>query len=145
MDVRAEEVIDAPRAEVAAFAMDPRNDTAWIANIREATPLTPLPVTKGTRVSRVAFFLGKRVEYVLEVTEHAPGARLAMASVAGPFPMRVAYEFEDAPAGRTRARIVLGGDASPYFRLFRPLLARLSQRNIQRDLRKLKALLEARR
>lgn len=145
MDVRAEEVIDAPRAAVAAFAMDPRNDTTWIANIKEATPLTPLPVTKGSRVSRVAYFLGKRVEYVLEVAEHAPGARLAMASVEGPFPMRVTYEFEDAAGGRTLARIVLGGDASPYFKLFGPLLGKLSRRNIQRDLRKLKAVIEARR
>ena len=142
MDVRAEVLIHRPVAEVAAYAMDPQNDTGWIGGVRAVTPSQPPPLRPGHRVSRVARFLGRRIEYVLEVRRFEPPHLLSMTSVAGPFPMEVTYEFRDA-AGGTQASIVLGGDATGFFRLAAPLLRAASRRSIVRDLRRLKTIMEA--
>jgi hypothetical protein len=127
---------------VAAFATDPANDTGWILALSSARALTDGPVAPGTRVERIASFLGRRIEYVNEVTAFEPGRRLAMRSVKAPFPMEVVYEFEDDDNG-TLMRIHTRGDASGFYRLAGPLLAAAVRRGVERDLAALKRLLEA--
>ena len=144
IDVTVEAVIGRSPEDVARFAMNPENDRRWIGGIVEAEALTDPPTHAGTRVRRVAKFLGKRIEYVLEVVDHDPSRRLVMRAVSGPFPLTVHYEFAGADGG-TRARIRNQGDASGFYRLAAPLLARLVQRRVARDLKTLKALLEAER
>ena len=95
VDVTATASIDRPRDQVAAYLRDPANDTKWIGGIRSARLLTPGPVTVGSQVERVASFLGRRVQYVNEITE-LTADRLAMRSVRSPFPMRVTYGHRDA-------------------------------------------------
>ena len=69
VDVTATATIDRPREEVAAYLRDPANDTTWIGGLRSARLLTPGQVTVGSQVERVASFLGRRVQYVNEITE----------------------------------------------------------------------------
>lgn len=121
VDVSAAVSIDRPREEVAAFATDPANDPVWIGGIRSARPLQDGPIGVGSRVERTASFLGRRVEYVNEVVELEPGARLRMRSVQGPFPMEIAYSFDDVPGG-TRVAIRVQGDAGRFYRLASPIL-----------------------
>jgi uncharacterized protein YndB with AHSA1/START domain len=137
----AEERIARPPDEVAAFAMDPHNDLRWIRGLRSARPLTDGPVRPGTRVERVAGFLGRRFRYVNEVIDLEPGRRLAMRSVEAPFPMTVTYTFEPA-AGGTVARIRAEGDPGGAYALAGPLLPRLVRSGLRRDLRALKSALE---
>ena len=141
-DVQVETVVERPRSEVAGYAMDWRNDPLWIGGISDASLVTGGPFGVGSQVARVATFLGKRIEYVNEVVEYEPDARLVMQSVKGPFPMTVAYEFEDAEGG-ARVRIHTRGDASGFYRLAGPVLTRAAKRAIAGDLRRLKGLLEA--
>ena len=89
VDVQAEVTIARSREEVVSYAMDPAHDPIWISGITEARMLTEPPLGQGTRVERVAKFLGRRIEYVLEVTEYEPNSLMAMRSIKGPFPMRV--------------------------------------------------------
>ena len=142
VDVRAEVVIARPRDEVTAYVMDPENDPVWISGIKQARMLTEPPFGKGTRVERVASFLGKRIEYVLEVEAHDPDALLDMRSVKGPFPMRVTYAFEEAGDG-TLVRIRVQGESGGFYSLAWPLLSRSIKRNITGDLAALKRLLES--
>jgi uncharacterized membrane protein len=141
-DVTAETGIARPRAEVAAYASDPANDTEWIGALSEVNVLTEPPFGVGSRVRRVASFLGKRIEYVNEVTELEPGRRLAMRSVQAPFPLTVVYEWEDAGDGATTMRIRAGGDASGFYRLAGPLLSRAVRHGIESDLERLRNALE---
>ncbi len=143
MSTRVDESIEirSPRTDVARYMFDWRNDPEWIGGISEARHLDDGDLRVGSRVARVASFLGRRIEYVLEVEELAPDARLAMRSVAGPFPMTVEYELAEG-SGATRARIRVGGDAGGFYRLARPLLNRAAARSIARDLRRLKERLE---
>jgi hypothetical protein len=142
VDVTVEQAIARPREEVAGFAMDPRNDRRWIGALSEVRTLTDGPVRRGTQVQRVARFLGRRIEYVNEITELEPGRRLAMRSVKAPFPLRVTYEFEDAPGGGSLARIRTGGETGRYYALAGPLLSAMVKRGVARDLRALKQVLE---
>ena len=104
--------------------------------------LTDPPMGEGTQVSRVASFLGKRIDYILEVIGYEPTSRLTMRSIKSPFPMNVTYEFEEAPGG-TLARIRIEGEASGYYKLAGPLMSRAVKRNITNDLKTLKALMES--
>jgi uncharacterized protein YndB with AHSA1/START domain len=135
-DVTVEKTIARPRAQVAAYVEDWRNDTRWIGALREARQVTDGPFGVGTRIARVASFVGRRVEYVNEIVEYEPEHRLLMRSVQAPFPMTVEYAFSDADGG-TRVRIRATGDASGFYRLAERLLSFAVRRGISRDLKRL--------
>ena len=141
IDTRAVIVVARPREEVAAYLRDPGNDPDWIGGLRSARLVTEPPVGVGSRVERVASFLGRRIEYLNEITKLS-GTRLAMRSVRSPFPMRVTYGFDDAGEAATEVSVRVEGDASRLYRLADPLLAMLVRRSVRRDLRTLKRLLE---
>jgi uncharacterized protein YndB with AHSA1/START domain len=141
-EVTVERVIGADRERVAAYAMDPGNDAAWIGALTEVNVLTEGPVGEGTRVERVARFLGKRIEYVNEIEVYEPPGRLVMRSVKAPFPMTVTYEFEPVDGG-TLMRITTGGDASGFYRLAGALLNRQVERGVAGDLERLGRILAA--
>jgi hypothetical protein len=98
-------------------------------------------VAVGSQVERVASFLGRRVEYVNEITE-LTADRLAMRSVRSPFPMRVTYGHRDTSAGSTEVSVRVEGDAGRFYALAAPLLGLAVRRSITRDLRNLKQALE---
>jgi carbon monoxide dehydrogenase subunit G len=141
MDVTVERTIACPRAEVAPFVMDNRNDTAWIGGIKESELLGEPPIREGSDVRRVASFLGRRIEYVLRIERLLPDAQLAMHSVKAPFPMTVTYGFTDDGAG-TRVSIRVGGEAGGWYRMAESLLASRSKRSIASDLERLAGILE---
>jgi hypothetical protein len=141
VDVTVEREIARDRPSVAGFVMDPVNDTRWIKALDSVRTLGDGPVRPGTRVERVASFLGRRIEYVNEIVELVPGERLVMRSVKAPFPMEVTYELEDADVG-TRMRIRASGDATGFYRVAGPLLSAAVRRGIERDLAELKTELE---
>jgi uncharacterized membrane protein len=143
IDTSAVTAVARPREQVAAYLRDPANDPRWIGGLRTARLLTPPPVGVGSQVERVASFLGRRIEYVNEITE-LTGTRLAMRSVRSPFPMRVTYGFEDAGDATTQVSVRVEGDARPLYRLADPLLALLVRRSLRRDLRTLRRVLEQR-
>ncbi len=142
IDVTAETTIASPRDRVAGYAMDPRNDPTWIGGVSEVEVLTELPLEKGSKVRRVASFLGKRIEYVLEVAELDPGSRLLMRSVKSPFPMVVTYSFDDASAG-TLVAIRGEGEPGTWYRIAGPMMSRAVRRALSKDLQSLKAIIES--
>jgi hypothetical protein len=134
VDITAKVHVSRDPAAVAAYMTDPGNDPQWIGGLREVQLLGDGPVRVGSRVRRVASFLGRRVEYVNEILV-VDGHQLDMRSVKAPFPMRITYRFEPAPEGGTTvSNRVRGGGP----RLFNPLV----RRNVQRDLERLRDVLE---
>ncbi|PXY31611.1 SRPBCC family protein [Prauserella muralis] len=139
MDVEASRVIAVAPERVAAYAMDWRNDARWTQGIRNAELTTEAPgggFGVGAEVTRTAYFLGRRIDYVLRVVTHEPPSMLEMTSVAGPFPMHVTYTFAAHPQG-TLATIRVRGDASGFYRVAGPVMAPLVRRNLRKDLRDL--------
>ena len=143
MDVVTEIEIARPRDEVAAFAADPANATAWYRNIKSVEWETPPPAVVGSRVRFAARFLGRTLEYTYEVRDIEPGRRFVMSTAQGPFPMQTTYVWEDAGEGVTRMTLRNRGEPAGFAALSAPLVTRAMRRANEADLRRLKDLLEA--
>ena len=143
IDVAAEISIERPRAEVAAFVTDPANDQTWIKAFTSVESLTDPPTAVGSRVKRVAGFMGRRIDYVMQVVELVPESKLVMQTLQGPFPMTVHYEFEDDGSGtRVRVRVRNEGGSGVIASLFSPLMGWMVNRQVKKDLALLKSVLE---
>jgi len=144
VDVLTEIEIDRPPHEVAAYAGDPGNAPQWYVNIEAVEWKTEPPLRIGSRLAFVAHFLGRRLEYTYEIMELVPDARLVMRTAEGPFPMETTYTWE--PAGEQRTRMTLRNRGEPrgFSRILGPVMAAAMRRATQKDLQRLKALLERR-
>jgi uncharacterized protein YndB with AHSA1/START domain len=144
VDVRTEIEIARPREEVAAYASDPDNAPAWYENIERVDWESPPPLAVGSRVAFVARFLGRRLAYTYEIRVLDPGARLVMSTAEGPFPMETTYTWETTSTGATRMTLRNRGEPSGFSKAAAPLLAKAMRRANQKDLARLKEIVEAR-
>jgi uncharacterized protein YndB with AHSA1/START domain len=144
VDVQTAVEIARPRAEVAEYATDPDNASAWYENIESVGWRTPPPLAVGSRVAFVARFLGRRLEYTYEIRELTPGERLVMSTDEGPFPMETTYTWADAGAGTTRMTLRNRGEPSGFSKFVAPMIAMAMRRANAKDLALLKQILEMR-
>jgi hypothetical protein len=142
VDVLTEIAINRPRDEVAAFAADPAEATAWYQNIKTVAWETPPPAVVGSRIRFHARFLGRSLDYTYEVLEVEPGRRFVMATAQGPFPMKTTYAWEDLPSGATKMTLRNTGEPSRFAVVAAPVMTRAMRKANEADLRRLKALLE---
>jgi hypothetical protein len=143
LDVSASTRIDRPPDAVAAYEFDPANDPRWIGGVREVERLTGGPVGVGSRVRRLGSFLGRRIEWVMDVVAMEPARRLQMHAVRSPFPMDVTYELAPSDGGRaTDASIRIRGEAKGMYGLLGPLTPVMVRRSVQSDLKRLKRAVE---
>jgi len=145
VDVLTEIVIDLPCDRVAAYAADPSHAPEWYVNIESVGWETPPPLAVGSRLSFVAHFLGRRLAYTYEIVDLVPGERLVMRTAEGPFPMETTYTWEPGGEHRTRMTLRNRGEPSGFAKVGAPLMAAAMRRANQKDLARLKALLEATR
>jgi uncharacterized membrane protein len=141
VDVVTEIVIDRPVEQVAAYAGDPTNAPQWYANISSVRWRTPPPVTVGSRMEFVARFLGRTLAYTYAVIELTPD-RLVMRTAEGPFPMETTYTWESAGADRTRMTLRNRGEPAGFARIAAAAMAKAMRRANEKDLARLKSLLE---
>jgi uncharacterized protein YndB with AHSA1/START domain len=142
VDVSCEIEIPRPRADVAAYACDPDNATAWYAKIKAVEWETPRPLAVGSRIAFVATFLGRRLTYTYEIRELVPGERLVMSTAQGPFPMETTYTWDDARPGATRMTLRNRGEPAGFAKVAAPVMERAMRRAMNQDLRRLSAILE---
>lgn len=138
LDVLVKTEIDRPRKEVATFAFEPDNDPLWIGGIKEAHLLTKRPVGLGTKVQRLAKFMGKTIDYVLEVIAFEEERLMVMKSVKSPFPMKVTYRFDDLENNKTLAQVRVEGSSKGFYKIADFLMAPMVRRNLKQDLERLK-------
>jgi uncharacterized membrane protein len=142
VDVLTQIEINRPCEQVAAFASDPSNVTAWYKNIKSVEWVTPPPAAVGSRIQFRAQFLGRTLEYTYEVREVDAGRRFVMSTEQGPFPMETTYTWEDAGEGATRMTLRNRGEPHGFAALTAPVMTRAVRKANEADLRRLKALLE---
>lgn len=142
VDVLTEIEIDQPLERVAAYAADPANAPEWYVNIEAVEWKTEPPLQVGSRIAFVARFLGRRLAYTYELVELELGSRLVMRTAEGPFPMETSYTWQPAGAGRTRMTLRNRGEPSGFAKLAAPFMAAAMRSANQKDLLRLKALLE---
>ena len=143
VDVVTDIEIARPRAEVAGYAADPDKATSWHENITSVTWRTPPPLAVGSRISFVAKFLGRHLSYTYEVAEFVPGEYLVMRTSEGPFPMETSYTWSDGGADMTRMRLRNRGSPGGFSKLTSPFMVLAMRHANQKDLQRLKEILEA--
>lgn len=142
VDVKTEAVIERHLAEVAGYAGDPGNAPAWYANIESVAWKTPPPLGIGSRMTFVARFLGRRLEYTYEVIDFVPGERLTMRTAEGPFAMETTYTWADADCGNTLMTLRNRGEPSGFASIAAPFMTAAMRRANLKDLGRLKQILE---
>jgi uncharacterized membrane protein len=142
VDVQSQIEIARPHGEVAAYASDPDNATVWYENIKAVEWKSPRPVQVGSRIAFVARFLGRRLAYTYEVRELVPGERLVMSTEQAPFPMETTYTWEESRDGATKMTLRNRGEPSGFAKVAAPLIATAMRRANEKDLRRLKQVLE---
>ena len=136
--------IECPRTVVAAYVSNPDNATHWYVNIQSVDWKTPRPAVVGTRVAFVAHFLGRRIAYTYEVRDVIPDVRFVMSTTEGPFPMQTTYTWQDRPGGGTTMTLRNEGDPAGFGKVAAPVMAVAMRRANQKDLARLKDILESR-
>ena len=143
VDVRTEIVIGRPAAVVAAYAADPSNAPAWYENITSVNWETGPPLQAGSRIAFTATFLGRRLAYTYEITDFSPGERLVMRTAQGPFAMETTYTWRAVDDRSTRMTLRNRGEPGGFSAFAAPLMATAMRRANRKDLRNLRAILEA--
>jgi hypothetical protein len=142
VDVESLIEISLPRDEVATYACDPDNATAWYENIKAVQWKSPRPLAVGSQIMFVAEFLGRRLAYTYEVTELVPGERFVMHTAEGPLPMETTYTWEDTSGGATRMTLRNRGEPVGFAKITAPVMVRAMRRANHKDLSQLKQILE---
>lgn len=140
IDVEVSVTIAKPRADVAAYVVEPANEPAWISGIKQSQTEGGGPLAVGTRVKRRASMMGRGIDYTTVINEYEPGRRVQM-TTEKPFPMIIDYAFDDAGGG-TVFRQRLRGGPKGVMGLLSPLLARMVRGNVTKDMERLRAALE---
>ena len=91
-----------------------------------------------------ARFLGRHLVYTYEITEFVPAERLVMRTAQGPFPMETTYTWQPAGEDSTRMTLRNRGEPAGFSRLAAPLITITIRHANRKDLRKLRAILQAR-
>ena len=143
VDVLTEIEIDRPRHEVAAYAANPENATAWYENIERVEWKGTPSLGVASRIAFVARFVGRRLAYTYVVTELVPDERLVMRTADGPFPMETSYIWSDTASGGTKMTLRNRGRPSGFSKFAAPMMTTAMRRANRKDLQRLKQILES--
>jgi len=135
-------LVNRPIDEVFAFVADARNRPQWDDSVISEELTSPEPIGVGTTVHTRLRSMGRQYEYTWTVVEHQPPGTMTIESVSGPLPTTLAYRLAGRD-GATRVEFTVTGRPAGFLRLLQPMVARTTQRNLDRGFARLKEVLEA--
>jgi uncharacterized protein YndB with AHSA1/START domain len=129
-----------PPEDVFAFVADFENEPRWKPGlVHEVERVSPSGQAIGTRYREVLSAGGERVEQIFEVTEYEPNRRVGF--VAESSGTRGVYELEPVADG-TMLTFTVRPRRSGLAKVLEPLRARQARERVQRELERLRDLLE---
>ncbi|MEG9295445.1 SRPBCC family protein [Mangrovibacillus sp. Mu-81] len=142
VDIKTEITIQCPREKVSSYASDPDHAPEWYVNIDSAEWLTDKPLSLESQIAFKAAFLGRELAYVYKIEEYIPGEKLVMRTANGPFPMKTTYTWEKLEENSTKMTLRNQGEPSGFSKIFTPFMSKLMEKANQKDLKKIKEILE---
>ena len=137
--------IGRPAEDVFAYVTDPANDPVWQSGVVESELIGGGESRVGSRIRVVRRFLGRRMEFVGEVTRWEPPNRAEVKSVEGPFRFDGSYQCEPEDGGcRLTVAGELGSFGGFFGKLADPVVTQMGVRQLRADLENLKDILESR-
>jgi carbon monoxide dehydrogenase subunit G len=133
--------ISRPLQDVFAFVEDARHRPLWDDSVDSEELTSPEPIGVGSTVRTRLHSMGREYVYTWEVVEHRPPTRMTIESTSGPCPTTLAYELSERD-GMTTVDFSVTGRPSGLLRLLEPMIARTTQKNLDRGFTRLKEVLE---
>lgn len=134
-------VVARPVEEVFAFVEDARNRPSSDESVDSEELTSPDPIRVGTTVRTTMRSMGRDLRYTWTVTAHQPPTAMTIESTSGPFDTVLTYRLTP-EGGGTRLQFSVIGRPSGLNRLIERLIARTTQRNLNRAFVRLRRLLE---
>jgi ligand-binding SRPBCC domain-containing protein len=123
------------------FLVKPTNIVEYVGPIRRLHGMNRPAVTAGTELTVTVAFLGVHFEQRAACTLHQPPVRFECCSIGGPFTFRAGFVLQALPDG-TQLRGWGDASAPALFRLAEPVLGVLIERQVERDLGRLRRMLD---
>jgi carbon monoxide dehydrogenase subunit G len=133
--------ISRPPGEVFAFVADARNRPFWDESVDTEELTSPEPIGVGSTVRTGLRSMGRDYVLTWEIVEHEPPSRQTIESTSGPFATTLAYRLSPQDGG-TLVEFSVTGRPTGMLRLLQPLIARNTQKNLDRGFPRLKHVLE---
>ena len=144
--MRVEESIEInkPLKEVFDYVSDVGNYPQWMAHVLEVLKDTEGPPQHNDRFIVAIKSVGRRFETPYERTSYEANRRYTDRAVGGPIPnQRWESTFQEVPGG-TRLMRAVEVESGGLLKLLEPLQKRAAERQLRKDLKTLKEVLEAR-
>jgi len=142
IDVSTEIDINCSKAKVAEYSANPDNAPKWYVNIKAAKWKTPRPLQVGSQIVFKTKFLGKLLVYIYEISEYAAEQKMVMKTIIGPFPMETTYTWKSIDGNITRMSLQSKGNPGGLSKLLTPLLSFAIKKANNKDLQRLKEIIE---
>lgn len=133
--------IDAPVEEVFDYSTNNKNDPAWMEEVVNVRKTSDGPIGVGSTFVNYVEFLGRSFDDSHEIVDYEPNKRMTILQKTGPVPFKATYLTQPVEDG-TRFSMHIEAEPGGFFKLASPLIRRQLQRQYEKNLANLKAILE---
>lgn len=133
--------VHCPIEEVFAAVADLSSHSQWRDGLLQARITSPGPVGQNATYAYQIKSMGRTIDTEGKVVTYSPPTVYAWEATSGPFPMAGRTVCESVPEG-TRITETMEVEPGGFFKLAEPVLFRQQQERMEKDLMRLKGLLE---
>jgi len=140
--IKASVIINKQVDEVFAYVIDVKTWPSWESGLLKAEQTSEGPLNVGTTFKGVNQAFRQQMEWTSEITNYVPGKSWGQKIVSKGWSTDESLAFEPF-AGNTKFTLISELEIGGFFRLVAPFLARKMQKQIEKNLVRLKDILEA--
>ena len=141
--IKASVIVNRPVDEVFAYVTDVKTWPRWESGLLQVEQTSEGSINVGTTFRGMNQALGQRMEWTSEVSDYTPSKSWGQKIVSKGWSTEESLTFEPFE-GSTKFILASELEMGGFFKLVAPFVARKMQKQIEKNLAKLKDILEAR-